>query len=84
MQPYDAIHHPPNSQLGGNPIAPYVITKSNRPNLTKLSHLALEYYNQEGSGSSFEFHDLVKCTFHRDVRHNAFADRPLDPTEYYI
>ncbi|KAK2370045.1 hypothetical protein QL285_083132 [Trifolium repens] len=63
------------------------ITDEVRPILEKLSHLALEYYNNNNNkegASYYEFHDLVKCTRWTD-RRNPFADfRPLDPTEYYI
>ncbi|KAK2360499.1 F-box/kelch-repeat protein [Trifolium repens] len=89
QSPYDATPPTFNPRLfGGNPVFAIDITDEVRPILEKLSHLALEYYNnnnkEEGSGSSFEFHDLVKCARWSD-RRNPFADyRPLDPTEYYI
>jgi hypothetical protein len=89
LSPYDAIPPPTHSYLcGGNPIRPLRITKDVRPILENLSKTALDHYqNQKGSGASFEFHKLIKCTRWYDVRPNAFADyggRPLAPTEYYI
>lgn len=89
LSPYDAIPPPTHSYLcGDNPVCPLQITKDVRPFLENLSKTALAHYqNQKGSGASFEFHKLIKCTHWYDVRPNAFADYggcPLDPTEYYI
>ncbi|KAK2424216.1 hypothetical protein QL285_034599 [Trifolium repens] len=85
QSPYDA--DPPTLEpkvFGGNPVYAIHITDEVRPILQKLSHLALECYNNNKEGASYEFHDLVKCTRWTD-RRNPFADfRPLDPTEYYI
>jgi hypothetical protein len=60
---------------------PIRITDFIRPTLARFSQLALEWYNQEEerSGVSFEFHDLVKCTFSVDYRY-----RVRHFTNYYI
>ncbi|GAU25864.1 hypothetical protein TSUD_164050 [Trifolium subterraneum] len=42
-----------------------------------------DYFNQDVA--SFEFHDLVKCTYWYDYPPSPFCDYgPLKPTEYYI
>ncbi|GAU15984.1 hypothetical protein TSUD_338550 [Trifolium subterraneum] len=83
LSPYDAIPLPPNTHIvGGAPIVPIEIRKTGNPLLTKLSHLALEDYNQKNQdqGASFVFHDLVKCTMGCEFY---FYDDDNDGTTYY-
>ncbi|GAU30091.1 hypothetical protein TSUD_392470 [Trifolium subterraneum] len=84
--PYDATPPPPGLVLyGGDPFSPLVITDEYRPLLTKLSHLALDYYNYNiNKGIIFEFHDLVKCIFRQDCRSKTVVTCGRDPTEFYI
>ncbi|KAK2438183.1 protein BREAST CANCER SUSCEPTIBILITY protein [Trifolium repens] len=90
--PYDVIPPSPRDSelLGGAPIGPISITDFIRPTLTRFSQLALEWYNQEErSGVSFEFHDLVKSNHWIDVRartHVPHGDTPPppSPTTFYI
>ncbi|WJX68946.1 hypothetical protein P8452_53265 [Trifolium repens] len=59
QSPYDA--DPPTLEpkvFGGNPVYAIHITDEVRPILEKLSHLALECYNNNKEGASYEFHDL--------------------------
>jgi hypothetical protein len=77
---YDAIPRPAGTLLcGGSPVKPLEITEINRPSLLNFSEIALNYYNEVTCGSTFEFHDLVKCTFSVDYRY-----RVRHITNYYI
>ncbi|KAK2367496.1 hypothetical protein QL285_080774 [Trifolium repens] len=81
---YDAIPLPPTTLfMGGSPVTPFVITETDRPVLINFSKIALDHYNQ-GSDSSFEFVDLVKCSFYNDFRVVPTDVCDLDPAEYYI
>jgi hypothetical protein len=91
--PYDDIPPSPRDSelLGGAPFSPISITDKIRPTLTRFSQLALEWYNQEEerSGVSFEFHDLVKSNRWVDVRAHTPVPHgdtppPPSPTTFYI
>ncbi|KAK2426837.1 hypothetical protein QL285_025467 [Trifolium repens] len=99
LSPYDDIPSPPpfipmaHRKCGIRSIAPLEINDETdedyglRPLLTDYSMAALDHYNK-GSGASFEYVDLVKCNFFRDVCRSAsmhaYADPDRDPDEYYI
>ncbi|GAU44547.1 hypothetical protein TSUD_335290 [Trifolium subterraneum] len=88
MQPYDAIAVPPNSELmGGNPIRILDLTDDDdRTYIEHLSKFALLSY-QDKEGASYEFHDLVKCTYWVDSCTSKYVpgnNYPFDPTKYYI
>ncbi|XP_045793232.1 uncharacterized protein LOC123888279 [Trifolium pratense] len=72
--------------FGGSPTVLLDITDDQyRSIVNKLSRLALEYYNKL-MRTSFEFHDLVKCTYWSDNRRQAiFNDHyRRDPSRYCI
>ncbi|WJX92143.1 hypothetical protein P8452_73826 [Trifolium repens] len=88
LGPYDAVPRPRNTMIvGGFPIVPIDINERNRPELIELSKIALDHYNnkrEDTCGSSFEFHDLVKCTFWAHFCASLIDSPVLKPSEYYI